>query len=266
MRYNFTKLFLLPTLLLAATVTAQAAAMTVITGDHELGYLNLSTGAFSFGGFTSPTGVGLGSSTAGLPYLISNETSLYNVNATNGNTTSIGSTGVLLSIGGSFAGDLIYGLDFNNNLFSLSSTTGLATFIGATGLPTIQLTDVFSNALAGDGSTLYYVFEIAGASNVSSGLYRLDTNTGAATLIGLTGATNITGAGVTEGSLYGFTDLGRQILTLNTLTGASSLLTTYTGTTGPIWGAISTPEPSTFALLAFGLALVGLALLRKVED
>lgn len=85
---------------------------------------------------------------------------------------------------------------------------------------------------AASAQTLYGV---TGASNTPSSLYTIDTATGAATLVGATGFSHVTGLSFdpTTGILYGhvsdiFNSGATQLITINPQTGAGTLI----GTTG----------------------------------
>lgn len=85
---------------------------------------------------------------------------------------------------------------------------------------------------AASAQTLYGV---TGAGNATSSLYTIDTTTGAATLVGATGFSHVTGLSFdpTSGVLYGhvsdtFNSGDTQLITINPLTGAGTLI----GTTG----------------------------------
>ena len=109
---------------------------------------------------------------------------------------------------------------------------------------------------------MYYIFELAGSSNIASSLYRLNTATGEASLIGLTGTSDIEGAGFGNGVLYAFTGAG-GIRPVDLATGGSTQTATYAATSiGAIWAASQpVPEPATLPLICVSLA--ALALLRR---
>jgi hypothetical protein len=108
--------------------------------------------------------------------------------------------------------------------------------------------------LAGNGSTLYYLYQ---DSSLASELYTLDLTTGGATPVGLTGSSNLVGAGFVNNQLYGFLSNGgaSAVFTINTSTGAATEVTLTGGVI--VFGAAAAPEPGTLTLL--GLGVVGLA-------
>jgi hypothetical protein len=94
----------------------------------------------------------------------------------------------------------------------------------------------------------------------TEGLYSVNSITGAATFIGLTGTPDAFALGFANGTLY-MTDILGGIWTVDTASGASSQISTYdknqygfiAGMANPF--ALSpTPEPSTLMMLGFGSA------------
>lgn len=248
------------TVLLALSLLAGLSAGPVLqvgTATRQLGTLDVATGGFTLAGVTTATPVGLGQAVSGQTFFIDDVSNLQRVDPGTAALTLVGSAGLGLSIGAAFAPGVLFGVDYANNLYSIDAATGAATLVGATGLPLISLTDTFHNALAGDGTSLYYVFELQGSTNVASSLYRLNTATGAATLIGLTGASDIEAAGFAGGALYAFTGSG-GIRAVNLATGASTQTATYAAaSTGAVWAAIEpVPEPASLAFVGAGLIAV----------
>lgn len=232
------------------------------TATNQFGYLDVATGGFNLAGTTTATAVGLGQASTGNPYFVDDVSNLQRVDSTSAALTLVGPAGEGFSVAGGFAPDVLFGMDFANNLYSINPLTGAATLVGATGIPVIQLTDTFHNALAGDGTNLYYIFELSGSVNITSSLYLLNTATGAATLVGLTGTNDIRAAAFGDGVLYAFTGSG-GIRTVNLASGLSTETATYAaGSTGAIWAATQVvPEPGMMSLLCLGLGT--LALLRR---
>jgi hypothetical protein len=172
-----------------------------------------------------------------------------------GAETAIGNTGISVSVFGGMAGGSAYAVDFSNNLYQVNLNTGAATLIGAMGLPAPAPPPyAFGDSLVGIGSTLYYTYETANpASPVASTLYTLNLSTGAATPVGLTGASVIVGSGIIGNTLYGFTGFNSQeIVTINPATGAA---TAGASTPVIVFGAASVPEPAGLTLLAIGTVL-----------
>ena len=106
-----------------------------------------------------------------------------------------------------------------NSFGTLVPSTGAFTVVGATGA-SFSCGDL---AWDNDTSTLY----AGGASN--TGLYRINTSTGAATLIGTHGLTGLTGLtwDYTNTSLYAFNYLGGSqngLYSINPTTGAAALI------------------------------------------
>jgi hypothetical protein len=226
--------------------------------------MDLATGLFSNGVTTTSTVAGLGVAAVGNPYFVDTASSLYRVDPATGTLTLIGPTGIASIVATSMSAGVLYAMDAANSVYSINPTSGAASLIGSSGLGALDPN--FSNGLAASGSTLYYILEMGGASPMASSLFRIDTATGAATFVGLTGASGIQGAGFAGGQLYGFSTSG-SILTLDTSTGAATAVSSYAGQTrGTVWSAVDNhaPEPATSAMFVLGgLALVALRRFRR---
>jgi hypothetical protein len=145
------------------------------------------------------------------------------IDRTTGAVTPIGPTGIHVTTSASLLSGDQYAVDDQNNLYQIDPGTGAATLVGPTGIPGVDL-NTFANGLAGDRSTLYYIYEQGGSNPVPSTLYQLDLTTGAATAIGPTGTTGLVGAGFAGGTLYAYS-AGQglhQIFTIDVTTGAAS--------------------------------------------
>ncbi|MCX6625859.1 MAG: PEP-CTERM sorting domain-containing protein [Acidobacteria bacterium] len=236
--------------------------LQVGTATRQFGYLDVATGGFTLAGITAATPVGLGQAVAGDPFFVDDVSDLHRVDPATAALTNVGPTGLGLSIAAGLAPGILFGVDYANNLYSINTATGNATLVGATGLALIALTDTFYNALAGDGANLYYIFELSGSTNIASSLYLLNTASGAATLVGFTGASDIEGAGFSNGVLYAFTGAG-GIRTVDLASGASTQTGTYAAPgIGSVWAATqAVPEPGPLWLLSVGLG--ALAFLRR---
>jgi hypothetical protein len=177
--------------------------------------------------------------------------------ATNGAMYAIGETGYTLELHG------------------VNYSTGVATDLGSTGLEAGCGDSIC--ALADDGTNLYLSYLDTSTRYWTGSLYRLNTSTGAATLVGAeTGTAHtqqdwISSMFFDNGVLYAFEDAqysvpGTTYLDMiDTSTGAVTQLRSL-GALGAITAATadagaSTPEPATLVMMAGALA--GLIALRR---
>lgn len=215
------------------------------------GTIDLNTGAFTSAGNSGQTLAGLAVANGSIfatSYHVANST-LYNVNPSNGALTSIGSTGIEVDDFGSTTGGM-YAVDTSANLYSINSSTGAATLVGSTGLGLGSWRSLSTNS-----ATLYFA---DGAD-----LYTLNTSTGTPTLVGAFNGSAEEGALLFEdGFLYGGDNVNNTVDTINTVTGAATLGAT-SGVGSAFWGlapypvptpASSTPEPASWVLLGLGFA------------
>jgi hypothetical protein len=216
------------TCLVACLGFARADPITfVVTDSGQLGNLDLGTGNFTpIGDPYADLYAGLGNLADGTLVAVDYANNVFvRIDPTTGAATPIGSTGITVFISASLLTGEQFAIDDQNQLFQIDPATGAARLVGPTGIPGID-PNSFANALAGDTTSLYYIYEQGGDNPVPSTLYRLDLTTGAATAIGPTGTTNLVGAGFANGVLYAYS-LDRAIFTID--------LTTGTATQGPAY-------------------------------
>jgi hypothetical protein len=283
--------YLIPWLVLGACAASATAGpiVTVITGSQQIGQMDLATGSFSPTGSIPPTIQYLVPGPNGSTLTQSFDGNLDSINLNTGAISVIGPTGFAdcsspasptcgpnsqLSFGS--AGGTLYATDFANNLYTLNPATGNATKVGATGIPGIPFIPVSTNP---DGSFNFYdenLFNVGGGlyanfdagtfnpgtfeftTVISPALYKINVNTGRATLIsstdfGLVTVTNL------NGTVYGFNGVTGQIVTLDVTNGITSAVSNIDPSVGLIAGAAtSVPEPGSVALAIIGLTMVAI--------
>jgi len=156
-------------------------------------------------------------------------TTLYSINQS-GEAVSIGPTGAVLN-GLVFDPDGTLYASGGNRLYTVDTTTGDATLVGTSGVNLRSAGDLAFN----NGS----LYETATNGSVTS-LLELDTSTGAATVVGQI-VPNATMYGLVtgpDGGLYGFDQ--NNIYSINTTTGAGTLVQTFGDGLGAAWGAAET--------------------------
>jgi len=239
-----------------ATLCNGASAAPILwVGDSDgtLGTVDVATGTASVIGQMSQTMTDIGFDPSGNLWGITFG-SLYQIDKATAATTLVGSFAPSLN-------SLVFGADgtlyaAGSSLYTLNTSTGTATLVGSGGGYSS------SGDLAFVGGNLYL-------SSVGDNLFRLNTTTGAGTNVGAIGYSAVYGLATDNNiDLYGLT--GTSVLNINTTTGAGTFLVNYAGTAlgaangtafvseagGGGGGGGSIPEPSTFALLGLGLAVL----------
>lgn len=285
---------------LSAPVSAASVyvlALDLASDDQQFGTIDLTNGAFQ----QIRTGAaeeyrGLVPASNGSLLTLGFDGNLTSINPATGATSVIEPTGLsncstptspcgprspgmLAELGGA-----LYATDFSQNLYRVNPATGAATLIGATGIPAVPFPshftsnpdgspNVFEQVLFSANGNLYATFDTnridptTGATihSIPNNLYRIDPNTGVATLVGPTTQT-ITAVTQVNGTAYAFVIETAQLETLNLTNGQTSVLTGVNPNAANFWyveGATPTPEPISITLTGIGIAGVIACRLRK---
>jgi hypothetical protein len=281
---------ILPKLILALTsvlavVPATAGSLYVVNGFGQFGTVDVSTGAFQQIGPAMPLGSqGLVPGPGGSLLSLDFSGNLLSINTATGVSTLIGPTGLadcsfppdspcgphssnsLAAVNGR-----LFVTDFDNNLYNIDPLTGATTLLGPTGIPPIPFTpavfnpdgsfNYFDEALFGANGNLYATFDagtfnpltLAGTEVIPGSLYRINPDSGVATLIGPTHF-NLGAAAALNGAYYAFDDGRSKIVSLDLSTGATVDVGDFDPAAGIVTGAASVPEPASTTLAALGLA------------
>ena len=163
--------------------------------------------------------------------------------------------------------------DFQNSLYLVNPITGAATMLAHTGIPAIPFLpgsfnpdgtiNFFDEAMWGAGANLYATFDALtfdlSTSTVASvlvapELYRIDPESGIATVIGPTDL-GIGGVADVNGTSYAFNDLTNQVVKIDLANGNTVSVTNFDAAAGVIQGASPVvPEPASIMFVGCGIA------------
>lgn len=239
---------------------AGAPLAYVVDASDQFGIIDAGTGVFSFIGNTGVDLNDLTRSPSGALYTTEAtfESTLRTLDPATGLTAIVGLPGHPLGTIAFSSDGRLFGED-GSALFSLNPVTAQASLVGPYGLsaPFISASLIF------DSQNQLFV---AGISDIFSTalLYRVDTASGQATLVGDTGFQILTLLAVPN-QLYGFTTSG-EIVTINESTGLATLRRFQDPTLDLVFGAVpinDIPEPGTFILVSGGITVAIAA--RKVR-
>ncbi len=284
--------------LVTSTVAAYADAVVYVVGDSgQFGTINLSTGSFT------PIGPGLGAGSGGLVrgpggslLSLGFDGNLNSINPATGVMSTVGATGLgdcslpTSACGPNSAnlvgqlGASVFATDLANNLYSINPVTGAATLIGPTGIPGVPFTP--KSGVPGDPDGSFYIydeslFDFGGnlyanmdagifdpvtftpTSLIDPNIYRIDTLTGAATLVtatdfGLGTITNV------NGTLYAFDLPISSVVTLNLADGSTTVVSGTDPAVGLVGGASPVPEPGSLVLVGSGLTAIAAGIRKRL--
>ena len=243
---------------------ATAQVLYIDDAYNQLGTVDIATGQTKvIGSMNSGLITDIAFSPTGQLYGLSTS-DLYRINPTTGAATLVGRHNIL---GGNA---LVFGTDgtlyaaggYSTNLYTLDPTTGASTRLGNVGFAS-------AGDLAFNNGNLY----LSSGSNQLVRINLAGAVTG--TAVGYFGFSGVLGmADAANGVLYGVA--GTQVFSINTTTGAGTLVRNYAG--GSLARAFGTsfyteaqppsstvPEPTTVALLGVGLAAVSAGARRRVR-
>jgi len=222
---------LVVTLAWMAPATARADSAYIATANGSFGVLDFGSHTYTAMGTTSAIYSGLAFDASNNLYSVESSSSrFFKVNPASGGGTLVGTgTGVKNWVMAGLTSGALYEVDFSSNLVSLNPATGVGTVVGATGLPVPSGLD--AGGLTGNSTTLYYTFNDPSLMDTKSILYAINPSAccapqkiGTDTGIGAIGA-----LAFVNGTLYGFDNVAKNVLTIDTTTGVATVLFAFPG-------------------------------------
>ena len=272
-RFERRRVTVLLACMLGAIVTCSADTIYVDGSDANLYTIDPLTGATTLVGSMGTVMTDIAEykgSMFGVSFPSSGPVSLYSVNPETGASTLIGSTGVYINA-------LEFGTDGTlfgaggapgcgpsstnptpcDSLYELNVSTGAATLVGS---------GVYNSSgdLAFDGASLYLTSSLNSSTDQ---LFSVDATNGSGSLVGNIGFAEVFGLAfdASTSTLYGFNDVGNNVIGINPTTGLGTSVATYSSNF-EIYGATTdtVPEPRGVELFLGGL-LAALTLLKRLR-
>ena len=290
-------LFLIGGALLFSLPLYASPVVYTIGNNSQFGTMDLATGTFTKISDTPPIIQYLAKGPNNNLLTESFDGNLASINPATGAVSVVGPTGFgdcsgtsvanLSSCQLSFGQALgkYYATDFGNNLYTINPLTGNASLIGKTGIPALTF---LPGIPAADGSFGFYdenLFEAGGKlyANYDTGhfqpptdpnanpvatqtspsvLYQIDPVTGIATRVADTTFGQVTIANI-NGVIYSFGGNDSTIRTLDVTTGLTTVIGNSDENVGLVSGVAAVPEPTSIALIGFGIGLLAFGVNRR---
>lgn len=235
---------LLATVVFMVPAAARADSTYIVTANGSFGILDFASHTYTAMGTTSAVYSGLAFDNSNNLYTVESSSGrFFKVNPASGSGTVVGSgTTVKNWVMSGLTSGVLYEVDFNSNLISLNPTTGVGAVLGSTGLPVPAGTD--AAGLTGNATTLYYVFNDPSLMDTKAILYSINPSACcAAQKIGTdTGIAAIGALALVNGTLYGFDNTNKNVLSIDTTTGVATVLFPFPGllASDKVTGAVDT--------------------------
>jgi hypothetical protein len=196
------------------------------------------------------------------------DSELYTIDPVTGATNAVGATGTFLNAllgangnlyaAGGVAGCNIPPAPACDAFYTVSASTGAASLVG---------TGVYDSSgdLVVDPNASGSLFLTSQPDASTDQLWLINSATGTGSLLGDIGYAEVFGIAYADGTLYGFNDVGNNVLTINTTTGAGTYLTSYSPNFEILGATVNdVPEPREIGIVLAGLSLaVGFFSRRK---
>jgi hypothetical protein len=179
---------------------------------------------------------------------------LYSINPMTAAATRIGiNTGVFVNALTFASNGTLYGAG-NSRIYTIDVSTGLATQIG---LGNTLGTFTSAGDLAFDNAQNLYLTATPSAGT-NSVLLQIDRANGIGTQVGITntGFQQVYGLDWATGTMYGFTNVTREVISVNLSSGVGTHVANLSASLNGVYGvSTAVPEADTFFLAGIGLAI-----------
>lgn len=241
-----------------AGVAHAAPILWISDSEGLLGTVDTGTGAVQVIGAMDITMADIAFDPSGRLFGVSGP-DLYRIDTTTAALTFIGNLGTMVNSLVFSADGTLYGA--NDALYAIDPVTGFASALGNGGT---------SYASAGDLAFIGAQLFLSSTSYPQDDLVQLDTATGAGTVVGQMGTSNMYGLASSDHlTLYGVA--GTEVFTIDPSSGLGTVLGSYGdqglgtafGTAFLYESAPAIPEPSSYLLAIAGLGLLGMVGTRR---